>query len=293
MYDQASHLRRLVRREQHDTGNGRPRRPRLVTVTGGKGGVGTTTVAVNLAVVLAQQGQRTLLVDADPAGGDAAMLCCLGEHHSLADLLAGRQSIHDVLQSGPDGIQVLPGDWASTTLSQSSAESQKRLLEIMRGLDDRFDLIVVDAGNGLNRIVPRFWQAADLVVLVTSPEPTAVMDSYASVKVLAPEHQTRPIYSLVNFAPDPAAGREVHDRLSRACWRFRAIQIQRGGSMPSAPLLVESGKSGEPFVLAEPQCIPANQLRRLGQCIIDALAGSAAEPAAVSAHEQAAIAAGT
>ena len=63
--------------------------------------------------------------------------------------------------------------------------------------------------------------------------------------------------------------------------------------MPSAPLLVESGKSGEPFVLAEPQCIPANQLRRLGQCIIDALAGSAAEPAAVSAHEQAAIAAGT
>ena len=268
MHDQAEDLRQLVRRRAAPA-VADSTRPRLVCVAGGKGGVGATTIAVNLAGGLARHGPRTVLVDADPRGGDARMLCHLEPRHTIADVLAGRCTVDDALQTARGGFGVLPGAWAQGDLSDVAAEAQKRLIEQLHGLGRRADFVVVDAGNGLGSFTRRFWQAADLVVLVTTPELTSVMDAYASVKVLAAGNgsiHVRPLVNMVSGAND-AAG--VYARLSRACLRFLGIRLGEGAYVPNDSRAAEAGRSGVPFVLAEPACRAARQLRRLAEGVIN------------------------
>jgi len=269
VYDQANDLRQLVRRDDRLTVAAPRSRPKFVAITGGKGGVGTTTVAVNLAVELARHSQRILLVDADPDGGDAATLCRLQERYNLADVLRAYRTVHDVLQPGPGGIQVLPGVWGRADVAECSAAAQERLIDQLEGLGGRFELVLVDTGNGLNRMVRRFWQTADAVLLVTTSETTAVMDAYASIKVLAAGDDAMPIRSLVNMAPDSNTADDVHCRLTRVCLRFLGIHLDRAGEVEADPQVVVCSKAGEPFVIAAPGCKAARRIRSLAKTMID------------------------
>ncbi|MGC3971163.1 MAG: P-loop NTPase [Pirellulales bacterium] len=183
MPDQANDLRRLVLQHGRNALNDSPP-PKLVVVAGGKGGVGTTTLAVNLSVALARQGRRTVLVDADFAGPDCAALCRLDERYGGADVLAGRRTVHEVLQLGPGGVQVLPSARGSSEAGDCTPQAQDRLLTQLESLGPHADVIVIDAGSGSGRAMKRFWDAADLVLLVSHPDTVAVMDAYAAIKLI-------------------------------------------------------------------------------------------------------------
>lgn len=261
MHDQANDLRRLVRREIASKAAPRAERPKMIAVASGKGGVGTTTVAVNLSVAFARRGRRTTLVDAD--GGDARILCRLDERHTLADVLAGRCVVREALQPGPGGIVVLPGAWGQGDVADCSAESQQRLIGQLTDLGNQTDLIVVDAGNGSSRLAKRFWQAADQVLLLTTPDLTAVMDAYASIKVLAAGDDSIAIRPLVNMVNGPGDVGDVYSRLSRACLRFLGIRLGEAASMSADPRVAAGGKAQQPFVLAEPAGRAALEIYRL------------------------------
>jgi flagellar biosynthesis protein FlhG len=233
----------------------------MIAVASGKGGVGTTTVAVNLSVAFAQRRLRTVLVDAD--GGDARILCRLDERHTLADVLAGRRAVREALQPGPGGIHVLPGAWGLREVTDCSAESQQRLIGQLMDLGNRTDLVVVDAGNGSSRLVKRFWQAADQVLLLTTPDLTAVMDAYASVKVLAAGNDSisiRPVVNMVNSLLDVG---DVYSRLARACLRFLGLRLPKAAAISANPRVAAGGESQQPFVLAEPAGQASLEIRRL------------------------------
>jgi flagellar biosynthesis protein FlhG len=240
-HDQARALRRLV--SQSAGAGPRAGGAKLVVLTGSKGGVGTTTVAVHLAAALAGQGRPTVLVDADPEGGDVAALLGLDERHTVADVLSGRRSVAEALQSAPDRLRVLPGAWGLDLMADCSAAAQERLLEELRGLPGT-DAIVLDAGAGTSRLVRRFWQAADAVLLVTTADLTAVMDAYASIKVLAAGDDLLPVRVVVNRAEDAAAAEDVHARLDRACRRFLGLRPTLAGSVPEDSRLA-GGTAGE------------------------------------------------
>lgn len=231
--DQARSLRRLVRQSAGVVPRAGARGPRLFVLSGGKGGVGTTTVAVQLAAELQRQGRRTVLVDADPEGGDVATLLDLEERHTVADVLAGRRTVEETLQAGPGGVRVLPGAWGLDMMADCSPVAQDRLLEQLALLDDA-DAVVLDAGGGTSRLVRAFWQAADAVLVVTTPDLTAVMDAYASIKILAAGDDLMPLHLAVNRADDTTA-REAHARLARACRRFLGLDPQLAGHVPDGP----------------------------------------------------------
>src|SRR5207302_810817 len=177
MHDQANELRLLARQwaaELTPAGDA----PRKIVVSAGKGGVGTTTVAVNLATALARQGCRTVLVDADFSGADAALLCGIESRDTIADVLSGRRSVHEVLQPGPAGIQFVPGIWSPGSIPDCSGPAQQRLLRELDQLSRHADVVVLDAGSGLNHVVQRFWQAADevLVLITESPDSPAAKE---------------------------------------------------------------------------------------------------------------------
>lgn len=271
MMDQASELRELVRRQARLGAETPDARARLVTVSGAKGGVGTTTVAVNLAIALAQQGCRTALVDADPDRGDAAVLCRLDEGCTVDDVLCSRCRVEEVIQSGPGGVHVLPGAWHTASRVDDASIVRRRLFEPLAELGERFDLVVIDAGNGANAIVKQAWRAADLVLLVATTELPSVMDAYASIKLLADDHVGAPIHSLVNMAGSPAVAFDVHARLDRACRRFLAMRLNSAGHISCDAAVVAAGNGGEPLVLAAPGSPAAAELRQLAGTVASAL----------------------
>jgi len=267
MHDQANQLRQLIQQGSCHLPRGHHSAPRLVTVTSGKGGVGTTTVAVNLAAMLARQGHRVALIDADPRGGNAAVLCRLEPRCSLVDVLQGRCTLHEALQAGPGGIQVLPGDWASGGLLEASNQTLTRLLDALSSLARHFDYMLVDAGSGLNRVARHFWPASKAVLLVTSPEVTSIMDAYASIKVFDGGAGTVPVLVAVNQVSDPETAREAHERLGQACWRFLGLRPVQGGLLSNDTAISEACRTGRPFVLDAPACEPAREIRRLAQAV--------------------------
>jgi len=237
--------------------------PKLIVVASGKGGVGTTTAAVNLAVSLARDGRRTVLVDADLGRADATRLCRVDDVYTVADVLAGRRGVHEILVRGPAGVQVLPGAWATGNLTDCEPAAQQRLLDELARLGPHADYIVIDAGSSLSRVVRRFWQAADRMLVVTSPEAASVTNAYAAIKLLAPANRRAPIQTLVNLAESAAAAAEIGQRLARACRRFLAIDVEPGCFLPCDPRIAAAGKAQTPFVLSHVAPLASDQLEQL------------------------------
>ena len=277
-YDQANELRQLVRQETRLAAPAPGDRPVLVTVTGGKGGVGTTTVAVNLAVALARTGHRTVLVDADLDGSDASLLCRLEERYTVADVLGARRTVREVLQPGPGGIQVLPGIWGASSPPDDSPPARQRLIDGLRGLANQADFLVADAGNGLQPMVRSLWRAAEMVLTVATPELPSVMDTYASIKALSAGNLLVPIHLLVNQAPDASAAEDAHGRIAAACLRFLAIPVTRAGHLAADPQVAACGQAGKTLMIAAPRCPAALGVELLARSVADAAGGATRQP---------------
>ena len=232
MYDQANELRELAKhagRQWHPAGAGRPR---VFVVAGGKGGVGTTTMAVNLALALSRRELHTLLVDA-ARGGHAATLCRLEPRWTLADVLAGRRTVSEASQSGPEKLLVLPGGWGGDSPAECSPAAVDRLFAQLLALGDATDVVVLDAGNTPGRLAGRCWQQSDALLVVTTPEAAAVMETYNAIKLLWPRQRTQPVHLLVNRAIDRRAADDVCRRLAKACSRFLAVELNLAGYVPA------------------------------------------------------------
>lgn len=272
MDDQANDLRRLVRHHARsantEAGGGAARQGRLLAVTGGKGGVGTTTVAVHLAAALARGGVRTALVDADPGGGDVAVLCGLEPGRSLADVTAARRAVWEVLRPGPAGTVVAPGPFATASFVDEAHRGQERILSALESLRTRFDFLIVDSGNDIHRTARRIWRRADAVLAVTTVEPASVLDTYGAIKVLTASASPAAIHLLVNRVADAAAAEDVVARLRRACLRFLGVRFRYAGFLPVDAALAPDGRSGPAVPLAE-RSAAADRFRRLAARLVE------------------------
>ncbi|MGE0606756.1 MAG: MinD/ParA family protein [Pirellulales bacterium] len=253
MNDQADELRQLALRSGWTRTTATAPEARLVVVASGKAGQGATTAAANLAASLARGGQRTLLVDADLNKPDASTLCRAVEGGTLPDVLAGRRTIHEALQLGPGGIQLLPGRLAARPLPACTPLAQQRLLAGLRTFGAHVDCVVLDVGAGLDDATGRYWQAADAVLVVLSPEPSAVMETYATIKLFS-ERTSGQVLTLVNRASDEAAAQDIHDRLARSCQRFLGFDTPLAGWLPPDAALPAA--SADQCVLAADRTAP-------------------------------------
>jgi flagellar biosynthesis protein FlhG len=270
--DQAAELRKLALRCLSAVSVDGGPAPRLLVLSGAQGGVGVTTLAMNLAVALARRGQRVVLVDADLYRPDIATLCGLQERGNVADVLTGRREVRDVLQAGPGGIQVLPGAWAPASPADYSETGQRRLLRQLDSLLESADAIVLDAGSGASKVTQRFWQAAAEVVLVATPDAVSLMDAYATLKRVSDRRRAR--HSLiVNQAADRAAAEDAYRRIECSCRRFLGLGVELLGYLPNDPQVPAAGERSAPIVLSA-SAAPAAQ----------ALEGIAARLANRTAH---------
>lgn len=226
MSDQADQLRQLVRKTVNKHPALEPGVP-LVAISGGKGGVGASTVATQLAHELARLGKRIMLVDANPQQPDISTRFAGDFHGCLADVLSGTRSAGEVIKPLADSVQLLPGRWAPSSPPELGRDAVRRLLAEIRSLHRHADLAILDAGDGMSPWIGQLWKAAHQVLLVTTPESVAVMDSYAAVKLAPWGDIDGKVRLAVNQCDHRETAQRVGQRFAATCRRFLGLNIDQ------------------------------------------------------------------
>ena len=239
MNDQAQRLRDAVKASG-------PRLPALA-VTGGKGGVGKTCVAVNVAVLLAKAGLKTLLVDIDLGLANADILLGVNPEKTLGDVLAGVVPMTQAVAKTSYGLDLLP---AASGVEELARLTPERLTGLMDGLGRvaaDYDLLILDTPAGIGREVMASLAAAKIVLVVLTPDPTALTDAYALIKVLDAQSPGKDIRVLVNQAATAHEGQAVFARLQAVARKHLRRELTYVGDLPRDPAVIESVRRRKPF----------------------------------------------
>ena len=258
MQDQAEKARAIKHQEQAmdqsapaaHAPHARPQR--VLAVTSGKGGVGKSSLVVNLGITLTRFGLRVLLLDADLGMGNIDLLLGMTPKYNISHILAGKKDFSDVVLTGPSGIKVLPASSGGKRAPRVDFEIKKNLLDAVRDRADLADIVLIDTNAGLDDNVIHFLKLADEVILMTTPEPTSIMDSYGIVKVLAQERDQTLLHLLVNMAGDQYDARHVHSTLEMVTKQFFNVTLQEMGWINYDPLVSRAVRQQQPFVLLYP-----------------------------------------
>lgn len=244
-----------------------PARPpvRSVAITGGKGGVGKTTVAVNLALALAEAGRKTLLLDTDLGLANVDVLLGLTPRFTLADVVAGRCSIEETLLETAHGLLVVPAASGKRHMTELSPAEHLGLIRAFSELERPLDHLVIDTAAGLGESVLTFSQAAQEIIVVVCNEPASITDAYALIKVLSRERGITRVHVLANMTRSAGEGRELFEKLSRVTDRFLDVQVDFLGQVPYDEWMRRAIQRQQPVVQAYPAAVSAMALRALAE----------------------------
>ncbi|MBN1490655.1 MAG: MinD/ParA family protein [Phycisphaerae bacterium] len=251
-HDQASKLRQLMRYSSP----GR-RATRLVSIMSGKGGVGKTNIAVNLAIAMAARQRRVLLLDMDVGLANADVLLGVDVRWNWSHVIRGERQIRDVIVPTPGGVDLLAGGSAMTGLTDLSEFERHRLLRDVESLCNAYDLMVLDCGAGISRGVVSFGLAADIVVVVATPEPTSLTDAYAMIKILSRQEADRTLALVVNQAASRSEAEFVFDRVAGVAARFLGVPLVNLGYVLQDEAVGLAVRQRRPLLLGQPRSAAA------------------------------------
>src|SRR3954465_14776848 len=205
LFDQAASLRTMM---------GQRASANVIAVTSGKGGVGKSNVAVNLAIKFASAGKNVVLLDADLGLANADVLCNIDLPCNLSHVIARKKELRDVMVRAPGGFHLIGGASGLARMADLTDFDRQRLVDALGELEQQCDVILIDTGAGISPNVLSFTRCADHVLVVTTPEPTAITDAYAVVKVLSKDGALdRRVSLLVNQVRAANEGKVVHARI--------------------------------------------------------------------------------
>jgi flagellar biosynthesis protein FlhG len=243
----------------------RPDPVQVIAVTGGKGGVGKTSVAVNLAVALADQGKRVLLFDGDLGLANVDVLLGLTPRHTLEHVLDGRCTLEEAVIDTPLGFKVLPAASGVARLAGLSTAEHLGLVQAFSHLTSGLDVLIVDTAAGIADGVRQFCQAAQQVLVVLRDEPASLTDAYALIKVLNREHAVRRFRILANMSVAQGAGEALYRKLERVANRFLDVVLEYAGEIPEDSFVRSAIREQRSVVRAYPSAAASRAFVRLAK----------------------------
>jgi flagellar biosynthesis protein FlhG len=234
-----------------------------MAVTSGKGGVGKTFVAANLACALARRGERVLVLDADLGLANLDVVLNLFPKITLHDVFTGKANLEDAILPAPGGFSVLLAGSGLVEYSRLTPEVRDKLMDVIEKVAPRFDRIILDTGAGISDVVLYTVSLADEVLVVATPEPTSLTDAYATIKVLATQQQRRGMKLVVNQASRLGEGRTIRGQLQQVVDRYVTpamkdptvpLKLELLGEIPTDPAVREAVRKRQLLLEMLPGC---------------------------------------
>lgn len=241
---------------------------RVFSITSGKGGVGKTAVTANLAVLLSRMGKRVLILDADLGLANIDVVFGLAPTFNLSHFFTGEQELEAILADGPEGIKILPAGSGIQRFTRLEAEQKMRLFEALDGMHSDFDFVLIDTEAGISENVTYFNTAAQEILVMTTPEPTAITDAYALMKLLSTQYHEKHFNLIVNFAKGEQEALDVFRKLTLVSDRYLDISINYLGSIPYDKLMIEAIRRQQALVQLFPECKTSNAFDALARAIV-------------------------
>ena len=241
---------------------------RVISIASGKGGVGKTSISVNLAAALSARGVRVILVDGDFGLANADLLCGVRVGAHLGHVIDGTRSIDEALVTTNAGFRLAPGASGLATLLQAPASQRIQVVDQLKAIENSCDVILIDCGAGMGQGVRAFLAAADFALIVTTPEPTSIADAYALIKSMAVTATgcgltTPSPRLLVNMCQDERDARGAHQRIADVAQRFIGLDVRMAGWLPRDSAVASAVRARSPFYVRAPHCDASKAVGRL------------------------------
>lgn len=246
--DQAASLRRLVLGKETEGSSG----TRSIVITSGKGGVGKTSLSVSLSIALAQDGKSVTLVDADLGLANINVILGIIPKYNLYHVIKGKKKLKDIIIDVPEGIRIIAGASGFYQLANLEQKQRDEFITSVSELGND-DYLIIDTGAGISQNVISFIMAADEVIVVTTPEPTAVTDAYGIIKAIASQGSDKQIRLIVNRVQSVAEGRRVAQRVINIAGQFLNIKVEELGFVYEDMYVSKSVRNQKPFIVSYPK----------------------------------------
>ena len=262
--DQAKMLRRLVEERQKNE-NG----PKIIAITSGKGGVGKTNFTVNLAIAMAMCGKKILIIDADLGMANVDVILGTTPQYNLLNLLDDNLSLEEIMATGPHDIKYISGGSGLEKLANLNINELEYIIDKIDQCEYVADYIFIDTGAGLNKNVLNFIIAADEVILLTTPEPTAITDAYAIMKAYSYYSKQSLIGVVVNRIFEDNEEELVLSKLSKTAEKFLDLYVKKIGGIYEDRNLIKAVKAQQPVLMAYPNTAASRCIKDIAYNMIN------------------------
>lgn len=225
---------------------------RIIAVTSGKGGVGKTSISVNLAVALARQGARVCVLDADTGLANINILLGLLPRYTLEHVFSGEKLLAEILLKGPDGVDIIPGASGLVSMANPELGKQQALIDSLGQLEQQYDYLLIDTAAGISTSVLHFVASAQTALVVITPEPTSLTDAFSLLKVLQQKGYRRTVQVVVNMASDSRQAWRIYERFNAAVSKYLGLTTQWLACIPRDDAMRRAVMAQKPVLLSAP-----------------------------------------
>lgn len=236
---------------------------RVIAVTGGKGGIGKTSISINLAVALAESGNSVLLMDADLGLANVDIMLNLKPNKDLHGVINGDYPLQDVLMKGPKGIDIIPASSGIGRMANLSIAEQAELIHAFSDLETDIDTLVVDTAAGISDTVLSFTKASSEIIVVICDEPASIADAYALMKVLSQEHDVKSFKVIANRVKDALTAQKIYSRLANVADLYLQISLGYLGHIPEDESLMKAVRRQGAVMELHPESSSSAAFRKL------------------------------
>ncbi len=269
MADQADKLRDLFSGKIKPTEFWAQNKTRIITIASGKGGVGKTSLTVNLAIALSKKGKKVMILDADLGMANVDILMGIAPQYTLFDVLQGKKPLREIVIEGAEGIKLVPGCsgiFEATNIGRSQRED---LIQELENYAREMDFILIDTGAGISQVVLGFIVSADDVIIVVTPEPTSITDGYGIIKILSRFNLHKQVHLVINMANNLQEAQESAHKIEIVADRYLHINIKRLGVMYFDNNVKRSVKEMTPFMVRYPRSQIARDVMQIANNILE------------------------
>lgn len=254
--DQAEGLRQL-----NDT------QPKVIAVTAGKGGVGKTSVSINLALALAKKNKRVMLFDGDLGLANIDVMLGLNAKYNLSHVIDNECDFKDIILDGPLGVKIIPSSSGIEKMTNLGSKAYSGIISAFNSLTDPLDYLIVDTAAGISEDVCSFVYSAQEVIVVVCDEPTSITDAYALMKVLSKRYHIKKFNILANMVREPSQGRSLFSKLYRVSEQFLDVTLNYLGAISYDDFVYQSVRKQQAVLMAYPNSVISRDIKKIAEKI--------------------------